>query len=86
MGHRTAQDIADAPLSLEDKLSWHLKGNHYPPVHEDFIPVCIEAITRANNGDYDSMLQYPNGRERTVGYTIGGLHLEFFLDDDALLK
>jgi hypothetical protein len=81
MGHKTAQEIANAPMSLEQKLSWHLTGNHYPPVHEAFIPVCIEAIDKANNDDWDSMITYPNGKERSVSYTIEGLHLGAFLDD-----
>jgi hypothetical protein len=81
MGKKTAEEIAEAPLTLEAKLSWHLSGNHYPPVHEDFIPVCVDAITKANQGDWDSILTYPNGRERSVSHTVEGLHLEAFLDD-----
>ena len=81
MGRKIAEEIADAPLSLEAKLSWHLTGNHYPPVDEAFIPVCVEAITKANEGDWDSILTYPNGRERSVSYTVEGLHLEAFIDE-----
>jgi hypothetical protein len=81
MGHKIAQEIANAPLSLEAKLSWHLTGNHYPPVDEAFIPVCIEAIDKANNDEWDSILTYPNGKERSVSHTIEGLHLGAFLDD-----
>lgn len=80
MGRKIAQEIAQAPLPLEAKLSWHLTGNHYPPVHKDFIPVCVEAITKANEGDTESLLTYPNGLERTVAFTIEGLHLEEFID------
>lgn len=82
MGRQTAEDIANSPMSLEQKLSWHLQGNHYPPVHEAFIPVCIDAINRANEGDYTSLILYPNGIERSVSHTIQGLHLEAFLDDN----
>lgn len=81
MGRKIAEEIAEAPLSLEAKLSWHLTGNHYPPVHEDFIPVCVEAITLANQGDWDSLQTYPNGLQRPVSHTVEGLHLEAFLDD-----
>lgn len=80
MGSQIAQEIANAPLTLEQKLSWHLTGNHYPPVDEAFIPVCIQAIQLANDGDYDSELMYPNGLVRTVRHCIDGLHLEYFLD------
>jgi hypothetical protein len=82
MGDSISQAIADAPLSLEDKLSWHLTGNHYPPVNEQFIPICIQAIKLANEGDYDSELVYPNGLVRTVRHCIEGLHLEFFLNNE----
>jgi hypothetical protein len=82
MGSDIAQAIADAPLSLEAKLSWHLTGNHYPPVDEAFIPVCLEAINLANLGYYDAELEYPNGLIRTVQHCIDGLHLEYFLEGD----
>lgn len=81
MGHTIAQAIAESDLSLEDKLSWHLTGNHYPPVHEAFIPVCIQAIELANAGAYDAELTYPNGLVRTVRHCIDGLHLEYFLQE-----
>lgn len=80
MGYKVTEDIVNAPLSIEDKLSWHLVGNHYPPVDEAFIPVCIEAIDHARMGNWDTVLEYPNGLQRTVRHCIDGLHLELFVD------
>ena len=82
MGNQIAQAIAEAPLTLEEKLSWHLSGNHYPPVDDLFIPVCAKAIELANQGDYDAVLHYPNGLVRTVRHCIEGLHLEYFLNTE----
>ena len=86
MGYMQSEGLREAMeegyLELEQAISVHLRSNHYPPVHEAFIPVCIEAINRANSGDWDSVLEYPNGLTRTVSYTIEGLHLRSFLDID----
>jgi hypothetical protein len=82
MGNQLARDIAEAPLTLEEKLSWHLRANHYPPVDEAFIPVCIEAIELAQMNLWKKELEYPNGLVRTVEYTIDGLHLEYFLKEN----
>lgn len=82
MGNELARDIAQAPMSLEQKLSWHLQANHYPPVDAAFIPVCIEAIELAKMNAWNHTLEYPNGLERTVLFTVEGLHLEYFLGED----
>jgi hypothetical protein len=80
MGHQMARDIALSNLSLETKLAWHLQSNHYPPIHESFIPTALVAIGLANTNNWDLRLNYPNGLVRTVTETIKGMHLEAFLD------
>lgn len=77
----TSKLIASADLDLKAKLSWHLQGNHYPPIDESFIPVAIEAIQLANNDYWDVVLDYPNGLQRTVAFTVEHLHLQWFLDN-----
>jgi len=81
MGYKLGIEIANSNLSLHDKLSWHLSANHYPPVGDEFIPIAMQAIEFAATGEWDTVLQYPNDRERTVAYTIEGLHLEPFVSD-----
>ncbi len=78
----TARLVSEGDVELTTALSWHLKSNHYPPVHEAFIPVCFQAIALANEGKWDALLTYPNGLERTVAHTIEGLHLDAFLDQN----
>lgn len=88
MGYLQASEISglvsEGETSLNTALSWHLSSNHYPPVHKAFIPVCKQAIALANDGDWDAVLTYPNGLERTVAYTIEGLHLDAFLDQNDI--
>lgn len=79
MGYKVGTEIAESPLDMEAKMSWHLTGNHYPPIHEAFIPVAIEAVSLANTNNWDSLLLYPNGLQRTVAYTVENLHLEPFI-------
>ena len=69
--------MADAKALLQ----WHLHGNHYPSVSEAFVPVCEQAIACANLGEWDKVLDMPNGTERTVAYIVESLHLESFCDN-----
>jgi hypothetical protein len=59
MGRMTAMDIATTDVSLEQQLSWHLSGNHYPPIPQSMIPVCIEAIDAYWEEDYNRLIQLP---------------------------
>lgn len=77
----TSQLIAEANLDLDAKLSWHLEGNHYPPIDKLFIPIAKQAIEHANNNEWDFVLTYPNGLQRTVEFTVENLHLDWFLED-----
>lgn len=79
MGYDLGKAIADADMSIEDRLSWQLVANHTPSVSEDFIPVAKEAIFLACNENWDTVLEYPNGIRRTVAWTIAKLHLEPFV-------
>lgn len=85
MGNAMARDLADNGegygLSLDDSLSIHLRSNHYPPVHPVFIPIARKAIELANAGDWDAVIDMPNGISKSVSGIIEGLHLDAFLDD-----
>ena len=59
MGRLQAEAMAEASISLEAQLEWHLTANHYPPVPSIMIPVCIEAIDAANEGDWDKLITLP---------------------------
>ena len=61
MGSLQATEMAQSGLSLEDSLRWHLQANHYPPVPEEMIPVCVEAIELYNEGLYRDEVELPHG-------------------------
>lgn len=77
-------------LPLESALEWHLRANHYPPVHPVFIPVAMEAIQCARIGDYREELDLEKitgdtGFRKpvmTVHEIMDGLHLWDYLDTD----
>jgi hypothetical protein len=69
MGRMTAMDIATSDVSLEQQLSWHLAGNHYPPIPQSMIPVCIAAIDAYWEEDYSRMIPLPEGVEFRTGAT-----------------
>ena len=79
---KTSKLIAESRLNIDDKLSMHLEGNHYPPIDKRFIPVAKQAIELAQQGDWDTLLSYPNGIQRTVAFTVEGMNLKYFLEED----
>ena len=64
MGRLQAEAMAEASISLDMQLEWHLQSNHYPPVPTYMVPVCIEAIDNANEGEWYKLVSLPEG----VGY------------------
>jgi len=82
MGYNTSVDIAESNLPMDEKLSWHLQGNHYPPISEEFIPVAERAIRYHNEGRYEEFIDMPNGLTRRVDFIVENLHLEPFLDKE----
>lgn len=63
MGANFARDLASGEfgLSLERAVTIHLTANHYPPVPTSMVPVCIEAIENANEGDFSARVDLPKG-------------------------
>ena len=81
MGNLQAREIASL-ADLTTAVTWHLRSNHYPPIHTDFVPVALKAIYLAGEGEYDAELEYPNGLVRTVAHTVEGLHLDAFIEGE----
>lgn len=79
MGYTVASMIAEAELSLEKKLEWHLTGNHEPAIDPSFIPAAMTAIYMANNENWDVLIEMPNGLQRSVRFIVEGMHLEPFV-------
>lgn len=83
MGSLQASEFAglveEGSVQLEQALTWHLRGNHYPPIHLDFLPSAVKAIELANDGDFTTEIQLPNGKILTVKKIIRGLHLDSFV-------
>lgn len=79
-----AQDVKDAGLTMANALALHLYANHYPPVSSVFIDIAVEAIEKANAGEFWFVQTYPNGLKRTVRQTFAGLHLEAFIEPQVM--
>lgn len=62
MGRFQAEAMAAEDfIPLENQIQWHLTSNHYPPVPVAMVPVCIEAIDHANEGNWEEMIKLPEG-------------------------
>lgn len=79
MGRLQATEMARL-AKLDVALRWHLRANHYPPVHLDFLPVAKRAIKEGKKENWDKKIKMPNGITKTVAGIIEGLHLEPFLE------
>lgn len=88
MGHLQAVEFANSELSLEQQLDWHLRGNHYPPVPSQMIPVCRDVIVHLNEGgDVNQHFALPvgtwRGEKSAPAWAIAeGHHLEAWLSDE----
>ena len=71
-------EYVDRDIALE----WHMRSNHFPPIHLDFKPSFLEAIEACQDEDYDRSITMPNGVTRTAEYIVRGAHLESFLVDE----
>ncbi len=86
MGSLQASEFAglveEGSVQLDQALTWHLRGNHYPPIHLDFLPSAKKAIELANEGDFATEIELPNGKILTVGAIVRGLHLDSFIQNE----
>ena len=83
-----AECVGDGMISLEQAVEYQLRVNHFPPVPYSMIPVCIKAIENANEGNWDGMVDLPEGtsyrgsNQAPTSAIIQGHHLEFFLEQE----
>jgi hypothetical protein len=90
MGSIYAEGLTEIGLSLEDQIMVHLTSNHYPPVPKIMVPACIEAIDKANEGEWDAEITLPEGvswkGETTapVSAMVEQHHLEFWIIESEL--
>jgi len=63
MGNAFASELAteDFGLTLEQAIGIHFSSNHYPPIPATMIPVAIEAIDLANQGEWEAPVRLPEG-------------------------
>ena len=67
-------------VPLDEVMRVHLAYNHYPPVHEAFVPTCWEAVRAAQGGDWQKVITMPNGIKKSAGDIVRELHLDDFLE------
>ena len=48
-------------ISIDQALTWHLQGNHYPPIPSSMLGPCKRAISAANKGNHDANIKLPEG-------------------------
>jgi hypothetical protein len=75
-------------VEMRVALAYHLSHNHYPPIPDKMLEVCLEAIANANAGEWDKTVTLPSGilwrgeASCPTHSVIEYAHLETFLDDD----
>ena len=78
MGRLALEDMLNH-TDVESALDWHLRGNHFPPIHSDFHPSAKLAIEHCNNRQGQTPITLPNGITKTAYEIVDGLHLHSFL-------
>jgi hypothetical protein len=79
--------VNEGGTTLRQAISWHLSGNHYPPVPQYMVQVCLDAIDLANEGNYDEQVTLPEGTlwrgnaTAPVHAIVENFHLDAFLDE-----
>ncbi len=83
--HETAALIAKSPLTLAEKISWHLTLFE-KPLPQSMVAVCVQAIYLARLGcDLETVLELPEGATyfgnpwASAQSVIDGHQLRFFL-------
>ena len=84
MGRATIEDMLHH-TDEEAALHWHLTANHYPPIHECFVPIAKQVIERAATAVEDpkvwaEAITMPNGKTMRVGEICSALHLGQFVE------
>jgi len=83
-----AASVAAGELSMEAALLDHLWHNHYPSLPGNLVKPCIDAIAKADQGEWDAEVQMPDGikfRDQgfaTVRQMVEVCHLEAYLSQD----
>ncbi len=90
MGSNYAEGLTEIGLTLEDQILVHLTSNHYPPVPRVMVEPCIEAIDKANEGNWDDVIEMPEGvlykgeTEAPVHAIVEQHHLGFWIVENEL--
>ncbi len=90
MGSVYAEGLTEIGLTLEEQILVHLTSNHYPPVPKVMVETCIEAIDKANEGEWDEMVPMPEGvtykgeTEAPVRAIVEQHHLDFWIVESEL--
>lgn len=94
MGKQFADDLRDGilqfGLGMSESIRIHLACNHYPPVPQVMVSVCVKAIESYNaNLNGDELIELPEGvswrgnRSAPAWAIIESHHLDSWCDSDS---
>jgi len=81
--------VSNTEIALDKRITWHLLGNHYPPLPIDLREPCLQAIELANFGYWDSEIELPKGitfggsKILSVSKMVELCHLETFINPET---
>lgn len=81
--------VNNTEIDLDKRITWHLLGNHYPPLPIDLREPCLQAIELANLDYWDSEIVLPNGithnnqKVLSVATIVELCHLETFINTET---
>lgn len=54
-----AEAVADGDVDLAPAVSANLRGNHFPPLPHEYVPLTVEAIKACADDDYEALVTIP---------------------------
>jgi hypothetical protein len=79
------QEVAEEVSDYWKSVAYHLQNNLTPPVPLAMVDTCISAIAYANEGEWDSLIELPEGikykgeSEATVEVIVDSHYLQDFI-------
>lgn len=85
MGSTYIAGFKEQGVELDTLISIHLRGNHYPPIPEVFIPCAKRAIMNTKKGLHDKKVRTPFPHKRygklvPTHIVMDFMHLYVFID------
>ncbi len=80
-----AEMVVEGAIAMRTAVANHLRTNHVPPVHFDFVKPAMAAIMAGAQEEWDEQIELPNGIVMSASEVVDGLNLIPFVEAQAII-